>query len=141
MTKLSLGMFLNIGFDLIPIASVIAYLFAVSAYRYQSSQCLDFGQSPLKFENKLLSLLLYPLALGDVPEDQNGTDDVSFVIPDRCSAVIDGYFCAILGSKSMTCQADNNALLDYLRYGVLLLNLSPKPLPASSPSALRPQDS
>ena len=77
MTKYSVGMFLNVGLDLIPIAFIIAYLFAGRANGQYPSQCLDFCQGVLKFQNKLLSLLLHPLALGDVTDD-NGEKDLIF---------------------------------------------------------------
>ena len=64
MAKHKLGMFLNVPFQLMPVAFLIACLFAGGTNGKQATQRFDLGQGILQLKNEPLSLLLRPLALG-----------------------------------------------------------------------------
>ena len=56
----------DVGFDLVPVALIVADTLAGGADGQQAAQGFDFVQGALEFPNKLLPLRLDPFLLRDV---------------------------------------------------------------------------
>lgn len=65
MAELRMRIFGNIGFNLIPIAFVIAHFLALCADGQHSMQGFDFRQCESEFFNQQFALLLGGFAAGD----------------------------------------------------------------------------
>ncbi len=68
MAELGFGMLLDVGFNLVPIALVVADPLAGSADGQHAAQCFDFRQRLHVIDNELLLFLFQLFPLGDVPK-------------------------------------------------------------------------
>ncbi len=82
MAELRSGMLMDIGFNLLPVTFVIAYLLAMRAYGKQASECSNAGQRLLELGNKFLSFLFGPSAFRYISCDRYAQVLSVFVLED-----------------------------------------------------------
>src|SRR5262245_20621112 len=101
MGELGVAMHLNVVFHALPVAVVIADLFAPGADREKTSQSPHAGQRLLQLRDELLALGLVLLALADVAEDEDAAHNLPVLVADGRRTGVNGPAHAVLRDEGL----------------------------------------